>query len=436
MSSDAPPEIRLQDHDGQEPLSDIVDLHSFEAVAQWAEKEHAYWLALFAQQPNVHKKPYVLVRESLFRRLDQCRTIALRGIRYEKRKQSGERVDDTFFDELRAQITDALPNYDSGEALLSSSARAKYLEHYESKQLRLHVYAVFTGLESDDADLEAQAISEVYRFGGGPERDDDALHSALERIRRLSTARKGRANALADKPSIWHWDSLRGLGQNKLAQLTVLVPILGYFILFGENYADYFRLSFVAEDRPTGSLASWRVYLLYFGFSFLAIASFLFSVYCPKVIKQHENGAKYAALEAPTLSEAEVEELVRDVSGRAFLDETGASLDDYMATAKHVEVISSGLAALNIGQIANLKLREQAQALKKIHGRVSELPIPALLSKHYGYEASSMSSRRSAIITIYAIGFSLVLVPSVVTFGQVLVFGARALISHVVGAIT
>ena len=66
---------------------------------------------------------------------------------------------------------------------------------------------------------------------------------------------------MSDKNTIkWRWDELRALGTSKLVQLTFLIPVLGYFILFGEMFNEYLELTFDSE------ISYWRVYFLYLGF--------------------------------------------------------------------------------------------------------------------------------------------------------------------------
>ena len=82
-------------------------------------------------------------------------------------------------------------------------------------------------------------------------------------------------------PNEWYrWDELRRLGNHKLVQLTVVVPIVGYLILLNKQLAAYYALYFDANATDI----SYRLYCLYFGFTFLGIASLLFNLLCPKLV--------------------------------------------------------------------------------------------------------------------------------------------------------
>lgn len=41
----------------------------------------------------------------------------------------------------------------------------------------------------------------------------------------------------------YEWDSLRSLGTSRLVQMTVVIPIIGYLILFSSELQDYFVLA-------------------------------------------------------------------------------------------------------------------------------------------------------------------------------------------------
>jgi hypothetical protein len=45
------------------------------------------------------------------------------------------------------------------------------------------------------------------------------------------------------KDSVLTWSRLRGVGKSSAAKLTVLLPLIGYLIIFNKNVADFLHLA-------------------------------------------------------------------------------------------------------------------------------------------------------------------------------------------------
>src|SRR5262245_23714640 len=106
------------------------------------------------------------------------------------------------------------------------------------------------------------------------------------------------------------WDKLRTLGNARLVKLTVLVPLIGYMILFNDQLLRYLELSspyfhdaFIGgEVAGTGGLSlslAYRLYLFYFGFTFLALGALLYEFRCPWQVKRHGTAAEFVRVEGP-----------------------------------------------------------------------------------------------------------------------------------------
>ena len=70
-------------------------------------------------------------------------------------------------------------------------------------------------------------------------------------------------------------------------------------ISFGEAANEYFELVIDAD----GVFSLWRVYWLYFGATFIAIAQIIFNVRCPAEIKQHGTAYEFVAKEEKTINQ-------------------------------------------------------------------------------------------------------------------------------------
>jgi hypothetical protein len=123
----------------------------------------------------------------------------------------------------------------------------------------------------------------------------------------------------------YEWDSLRALGSNRLVQLTVILPIIGYVILFSSELREYFVLTVDRDVRLgiDGNIQPvfWRLYFLYFGFCFLALGSLIFSWKCPSEVKSHGAGFVYVEREGPVITDGRLQH-IRDYLVRAYFEAT------------------------------------------------------------------------------------------------------------------
>jgi hypothetical protein len=102
------------------------------------------------------------------------------------------------------------------------------------------------------------------------------------------------------------WSSLRSIGNSYFVRLTILIPIVGYLIIFNTNIVQYLELAkeFVgALAAPPGSDVSPRLLLIYFGLTALAVGSTIYSLACPWEVKQYGTASAYVGGEEPHISQ-------------------------------------------------------------------------------------------------------------------------------------
>jgi len=97
------------------------------------------------------------------------------------------------------------------------------------------------------------------------------------------------------------WKALRALGQSRLANSAVLIPIIGYYILYGENFQQYLSLPAELEQGGDGHgplhwfLTRDRTNMLYFGLCSIALGAVLFNLVCPPLVRDFRDYADYLA---------------------------------------------------------------------------------------------------------------------------------------------
>lgn len=126
--------------------------------------------------------------------------------------------------------------------------------------------------------------------------------------------------------SVPAWSTLRTLGQSKLVSLTVIVPFLGSLIMFNQQLVDWLLPSREIVSRFMGlpvndlveatrhSFTMNRLYSAYFGLSLIGIASFIFIVLCPRIIKKYGSVEDYIVGQEPLTTEPRLRILQREVS--------------------------------------------------------------------------------------------------------------------------
>ena len=123
------------------------------------------------------------------------------------------------------------------------------------------------------------------------------------------------------------WDRLRKLGNSSFSKLTLLLPIVGYLILFNDEIisnlelsAEYVGQSILVTFLADGSLSdemlgylsnSMRLYCLYFGLLAIALATLLYQFYCPEIIKDFSSPGEYVRSEGAIVSDNAFGEMLR-----------------------------------------------------------------------------------------------------------------------------
>jgi hypothetical protein len=106
------------------------------------------------------------------------------------------------------------------------------------------------------------------------------------------------------------WSQLRSIANSSTAKITVLIPIVGYLIIFNQKAITYLHLikevggQEIAESHPSSKLL-----LLYVGLTFVAIGSGLYQVFCPPDVKYYGDTNAYVGGVKSTIREFEMRKI-------------------------------------------------------------------------------------------------------------------------------
>lgn len=100
------------------------------------------------------------------------------------------------------------------------------------------------------------------------------------------------------------WLTLKVIGNSYPAKFSIMIPFLGYLILFQKDFVRFMSGWSLIGEHIVSSDASFPVglnfYFLYFGLFIFGLGSFTFSVFCEPVIKRHFDADAFVAYTATT----------------------------------------------------------------------------------------------------------------------------------------
>jgi len=206
------------------------------------------------------------------------------------------------------------------------------------------------------------------------------------------------------------WAKLREAGNSTIVKLTIVIPLVGYLIIFNEDLLHYLDLSreLFGHHDPAGSQevaqVSWRLLFLYFGLCFVAVGAGLYSWFCPDEIKSYRLASDYVA---------------------AVLNNVGA-----IGMGRIEAALESGseLAARGLSDWREVSsARPLTETVEEFETRWTDRNR-GVLELHFDYLNRSHPYVRVACATCYAIGFVALFIPSADVFARVVGLIAKRLL--------
>jgi hypothetical protein len=204
-----------------------------------------------------------------------------------------------------------------------------------------------------------------------------------------------------------YWEVLTRVGRSKLVSLTIFVPVLGYLIIFNENLVAFLVLSediFPHGNPTTGETLSWwfsgrtRLMFLYFGLMFVGVASILYQLLCPTLIKEHGSGSSFIRDEIDLMTGRRTNGILRSLSDRIKESDNGFEELTSLADA--------------------LRRFYQDDPAAYPEGTRERLNTDLMLLQ-WENENSRHPHTRSVVAILYLLGFVLLFVPSAELFLRV-----------------
>lgn len=133
-----------------------------------------------------------------------------------------------------------------------------------------------------------------------------------------------------------HWTTLRPVGNSVIVKLTILVPAIGYLIIFNDKLVGYVDLvrEISGMDKESGLSIPPRLFQIYFGLCFVAIASAIYSLACPSIIKRYPSAIDLGAATTGTVGDYAYKIVEREVFASEYAGE-------YRANKQHFQLMVS-----------------------------------------------------------------------------------------------
>lgn len=96
------------------------------------------------------------------------------------------------------------------------------------------------------------------------------------------------------KDSMLMWSRLRGVGKSSAAKITVLLPLIGYLIIFNKNVVEFLHLaSGFAGATDAQFDVSPQLMLVYLGTCAIAVGQVIYSIFAPGEVKAYGHETPY-----------------------------------------------------------------------------------------------------------------------------------------------
>jgi hypothetical protein len=191
-------------------------------------------------------------------------------------------------------------------------------------------------------------------------------------------------------PRYVHWSAVNSLSNSFAARATILIPLIGYLILFNEKMADYLNLIGVLDAGDNQYGVSFRLLSLYMGLCFVAAAVMIYSLRCPREIKGYSTAPDFIAKVQDTIS--------------------GPSLRTVEVTVASEPTMQEEFEALRM-----VRVNTTGVTIERDNGQY----IRGLLFLYFQLLDESREYSRFACLVFYSLGFSLIAIPSLKIFVRV-----------------
>lgn len=182
------------------------------------------------------------------------------------------------------------------------------------------------------------------------------------------------------------------------------MPVFGYILIWNDKIHEYLVVKYDA-DTWWHQYPTWRIWFVFYGSLFIAIASLLYAWRCPPEVKRY---------------------------GSAFeMADTEKTHHWYLGQYDYVFATVTEMFKKRPGWLKPIyPLRDLNVPGARPHGHEQALPWLSILLTHWwNLENAGQRSLRTIVFLLFYLGFGLLLIPSLLTIAQVTFMGVRSLLA-------
>jgi hypothetical protein len=187
------------------------------------------------------------------------------------------------------------------------------------------------------------------------------------------------------------WVRLRFVSNSTAAKSTILVPLIGYLIIFNAKVVSYLNLAQEFGVHNVG--VSHRLILIYLGLCAISVGVLLYGWFCPNEIKHYGSAAAFVQGDGPSL--------------RGFV------MNDIQLLIAKTEPYKAKLEELSL-DLSRKSDRDGIDDGDRERYRIENLHL------YFDYLNFGHPSVRKAVFWSYVVGFVLLAIPSLEVFGKVM----------------
>jgi hypothetical protein len=141
------------------------------------------------------------------------------------------------------------------------------------------------------------------------------------------------------KKAIRPWTDLRGISNSTAAKGTILIPLIGYWIVFNETAVHWLRLARQFSGGDPEDHISARLLWLYMALCAIGAGTFIYALRCPPEIKKYGDYKDYINGDGDAMTIRTVENIRHYLQGIGYSGLGAADKNDVLAV--HFDELNS-----------------------------------------------------------------------------------------------
>ena len=125
------------------------------------------------------------------------------------------------------------------------------------------------------------------------------------------------------------WSDLRGISNSYAAKSTVLIPLIGCWVIFNESVVRWLNLAREFVGAPASDHISPRVLWLYLALCAIALGSLIYAKWCPLEVKKYGDW-DYVNGDGPPMSKSTMHDIEQHIERAGYVLDGAINKADYL----------------------------------------------------------------------------------------------------------